>query len=52
MIYSRKFGAWTFEILWSYGIGIGFRCIPRLRLGGEHQGFALDVPLLILLVWR
>jgi hypothetical protein len=52
VIWARKFGDWTFEILWSYGISIGIREIRPPRCGRSPHGWAIDVPLLIFTVWR
>jgi hypothetical protein len=47
MIWTRKFGAWTFEIIWSYGIGVGIRTWPPLC----KWGVAVEIPLVIFTVW-
>lgn len=51
MIWSKRCGRWTAELLWSYGVGIGVRSLPPCAPYWGRWAFAIELPLVIVAVW-
>jgi hypothetical protein len=49
MLYSRKFGSWTFEIVWTGGVLVGFT-LPLIPFYGNRV-WSVSLTVITLVLW-